>query len=79
MLIMNVDSGAEARRGDDSVHPGAHDRHAGRQLGPRHQPAPRHLRRAGRGRPHVRHGLRAASNDFYKKSFILNITCLGGY
>jgi len=53
----------EARRRDRGVHARPHDRPADRQQRPRHQPAARHVPRAGRGRSHVRHGLRATSDE----------------
>lgn len=51
------DRRAEARCRNRCLHTGSHDRYACCELGPRHQPAARHVCCDGRGGSHVRHGL----------------------
>ncbi len=55
------------RRGNHCVHAGPDDWHAGGQLGQGDEPAPHHLHRPRRGRPHVRHGFRAPGHAGHRQ------------
>ncbi len=67
LRVAALNSHVARRRGNHRVHAGPYDRHAGGQLGQSDEPAPDHLHRPRRGRPHVWHGLRAPGHAGHRQ------------